>query len=590
MERIGLAPGTPIGGYTIVAPLGAGGMGAVYRAVDDGGTLVALKLLHPDVGADPVARARLTREAAALQRLRHPAVARVLDVEADSTEAFLVTELVPGRSLDVQVRADGPLDPQALVDLAAGLHAALVAVHEAGVVHRDLKPSNVMMTGHGPVLIDFGLAQSAGDLALTSTGLLVGTPGYLAPELIEGAEPGPTGDLWGWAAVLAYAATGRPPFGSGAVGAALARTRGGEPDLAGLPHRTAGALRAALRPDPATRPEPEVLLAALAAQARGEVDDEPDTEVLVDRDAVTTALPGAMAAPAPADAAPTAPVPGEAAHDGRTRAFVPPPPDEATDGPAVPGGEPDVPPWSAYDEVDDGPRGWSLPDEDDVDDGRPQPPTALDLQDPPGYQRPPAARRWGSVLALAVLVAAAGARFPTVTVAVVAVLLVLVRTVGSGVEAFHDRRERSGVRGSDRAVAVVSAPWHLVLGLLGVLPGLVVASSAVVIVLGVVWWLVGEGRWVLTDAPAGAVPTGSGVGIVLGVVLLVGVVIAWFGPLGRLTRTGARWTLAVLAPRPWGALVVVVVALAAAAVLVAQVLAGDPVVWWPLPAPHLPAH
>ncbi|MBU4216053.1 MAG: serine/threonine protein kinase, partial [Actinobacteria bacterium] len=488
MERIGLAPGTPIGGYTIVAPLGQGGMGAVYRAVDDGGGAVALKLLHPDVGADPVARARLTREAAALQRLRHSAVARVLDVEADSTEAFLVTELVPGRSLDVQVRADGPLGPQALVDLAAGLHAALVAVHEAGVLHRDLKPSNVMMTAGGPVLIDFGLAQSAGDPQLTSTGLLVGTPGYLAPELLDGQEPGPTGDLWGWAAVLAYAATGHPPFGSGPVGTVLARSRAGEPDLTGLPRRTAAALRGALRPDPAVRLDPEELLEALRASARGEPDDaEEETHVVVDRDAATTTLAGA-------------------ANDGRTRVFVPPPPGaEPTEvlgppAPPQPAADGAAPPLldvlPAFDAGADDQGG----DQDDAGLDLPPAPPSLELEGPPGYRRPPAPRRWGSVLALGVLVAAAGARYPTLTLAVVLVVLVLVRAVGSGVEAFHGRRERAGVRGSDRALAVVGAPWHLVLGLLGVLPGVVVGASVVVIVLGLTWWLVGSGQWVLTRA------------------------------------------------------------------------------------------
>ncbi|MCG2796916.1 MAG: serine/threonine protein kinase [Cellulomonas sp.] len=578
MERIGLAPGTPIGGYTIVAPLGQGGMGAVYRAVDDGGGAVALKLLHPDVGADPVARARLTREAAALQRLRHPAVARVLDVEADSTEAFLVTELVPGRSLDVQVRTDGPLGPQALVDLAVGLHAALAAVHEAGVLHRDLKPSNVMMTTNGPVLIDFGLAQSAGDTQLTSTGLLVGTPGYLAPELLDGQEPGPTGDLWGWAAVLAYAATGHPPFGSGPVGTVLARSRAGEPDLSGLPPRTEAALRAALRPDPVARLQPAELIDALRATAQGEPDPADEmTHVVVDRDAATTTLAGAAGAA------------GAAANDGRTRVFVPPPPGaEPTEvvGPPAP----PVPTVGAPELLDDRPDlipGSAGPDEP----GLPPVPSgspSLDLDGPPGYQRPPATRRWGSVLALGVLVAAAGTQYPTITLAVALVGLVLMRAVGSGVEAFHGRRERLGVRGSDRVLAVVGAPWHLLLALLGLLPGVVIGSAVVVIALGFTWWLVGSGQWALTDAPAGAVPTGVGVAVVMGAVVLLGVLLIWFGPLGRLTRIGARRTLAVIAPGPLGALVVVVVALAASAVLVARMLAGEPIVWWPLEAPHLP--
>ncbi|WP_164983991.1 serine/threonine-protein kinase, partial [Cellulomonas endophytica] len=249
MERIGLAPGTEVGGYTVVAPLGAGGMGAVYRAVDGGGTAVALKLLHPHVGADPAARDRLRREVLALQRLRHPGVAAVLDAEADSTEAFLVTELVGGQDLEARVRRDGPLDAPDLALLAEGLLDALRAVHDAGVVHRDLKPSNVMVTRDGPVLIDFGIAQSADDTRLTSTGLVVGTPGYLAPELADGGEPSVASDLWGWAAVVAFAATGRPPFGRGSAVAVLDRTRAGAAELPGVGPRTAAALRAALHPD-----------------------------------------------------------------------------------------------------------------------------------------------------------------------------------------------------------------------------------------------------------------------------------------------------------------------------------------------------
>ncbi|NKY08029.1 serine/threonine protein kinase, partial [Cellulomonas hominis] len=221
MERIGLAPGAEIGGYTILAPLGSGGMGTVYRAVDGGGTPVALKLLHPHVGADPSSRERLRREVVALQRLRHPGVAAVLDAEADSTEAFLVTELVPGPDLAEHVRQHGPLDAAALHRLADGLRDALEAVHAAGVVHRDLKPSNVLVTADGPVLIDFGIAQSVDETRVTSAGVVVGTPGYLAPELVDGAEPTPATDWWGWAALLAFAATGRAPFGTRPLEAVL---------------------------------------------------------------------------------------------------------------------------------------------------------------------------------------------------------------------------------------------------------------------------------------------------------------------------------------------------------------------------------
>lgn len=274
MERIGLSPGAEIGGYTILAPLGSGGMGTVYRAVDGGGTPVALKLLHPHVGADPSSRERLRREVLALQRLRHPGVAAVLDAEADSTEAFLVTELVPGADLAEHVRLRGPLDAAALHRLADGLRDALGAVHAAGVVHRDLKPSNVLVTPDGPVLIDFGIAQSVDETRVTSTGFVVGTPGYLAPELVDGAEPTPATDWWGWAALLAYAATGRAPFGTRPLEAVLVRTRSGDADLAGLGPVTAGALWDALAADPADRAQPDEVVAALAeAERRGEAYD-----------------------------------------------------------------------------------------------------------------------------------------------------------------------------------------------------------------------------------------------------------------------------------------------------------------------------
>src|SRR3954471_13286461 len=263
MERIGLTPGSEIGGYTVVAPLGQGGMGTVYRAVDGAGDAVALKLLHTQIGTDAAARARLRREVAALQKLRHPGVAAILDAEADSTEAFLVTELIQGDNLEEHVRERGPLSADDLLELAEGLREALEAVHGAGVVHRDLKPSNILVTDDGPVLIDFGIAQAAGDARMTSAGLVIGTPGYLAPELLDGEEPSAASDFWGWAAVLAYAVTGRPPFGTRPLEAVLARARSGEVDLDGVGPLTAAALRRALAPAPAARIAPEDVVAAL---------------------------------------------------------------------------------------------------------------------------------------------------------------------------------------------------------------------------------------------------------------------------------------------------------------------------------------
>ncbi|GAA3794993.1 serine/threonine-protein kinase [Cellulomonas soli] len=598
MERIGLEPGAEIGGYTIVAPLGSGGMGTVYRAVDGGGTTVALKLLHPHVGADAVARERLRREVQALQRLRHPAVAAVLDAEADSTEAFLVTELVAGDPLDAHVRRRGPLDADALLALAQGLLGALDAVHGAGVVHRDLKPSNVMVTPDGPVLIDFGIAQASGDTQVTSTGLVVGTPGYLAPELLDGADPTSASDLWGWAAVLVFAATGRPPFGTGPLESVLARAHAGEPDLAGLGPLTAGALRGALLPDAAARTAPADVVAALtvaAADGDEPVDGAADAVATTVLDpaalvaGTTTVLPAAAATgavPTVADVPATVALPAgtgsggttsaAAAQDGGTRVL---PSTPAAQG-VRPGRVADAPTGGGYvDEDDEDGVEWL---QDDLDHSGAEEPEGS------GYTRPPAVRRWGTLLALALLVASAGALYPGWTLAVALALVLLVRTAGSTVEALHGRRERRGVRRADRAGAVLTTPWHLLRSAVGLVPSIIVGASVLVILLGVTWWALGSGTVTLGDSPSGGEPEGLTASVVVGIAVLVGVVTIWWGPLSAMTRTGARRVLAAVAPGWVGALVVVLVALAVTAVLVAQVGSGAAIHWEPLPQPTLP--
>ncbi|KGM08482.1 serine/threonine protein kinase, partial [Cellulomonas bogoriensis 69B4 = DSM 16987] len=311
MERIGVAPGTEIGGYRVLAPLGAGGMGAVYKAEDGGGAPVALKLLHPHLGADPHARERLRREVLHLQRVRHTGVAQVLDAEIESTEAFVVTELVEGADLAAHVREHGPMPLPEVVELADQLRAALTEVHAAGVLHRDLTPGNVLVSPRGAVLIDFGIAQAAEDPRVTSTGMVVGTPGYLSPELLEGGEPSEAADWWGWAAVLAFAATGRPPFGQRPVHAVLARARAGEPDLVGLPTRFAATLRRALAVDPRHRLEPTRVVEELTESADDELPEDA-TQVL---------------AQTPADVEPTSVV-----HTAATAVMpdLPPPHEQAT--------------------------------------------------------------------------------------------------------------------------------------------------------------------------------------------------------------------------------------------------------------------
>ncbi|HHW83998.1 MAG TPA: serine/threonine protein kinase, partial [Actinomycetales bacterium] len=240
-----------IGGYRLVRRLGAGGMGTVWEALDAEDRPVALKLLHPHISNDPGARARLEREVALLHRVRGPRISRVLDAEVEAAEAFVVTELIDGLTLDDDVRTRGPFAPHELSALARGLAEALDSIHSVGVVHRDLKPSNVMISATGPVIIDFGIAQVADDVRLTQTGMVTGTPGYLDPQVADGAPPSARGDWWAWAAVLVFAATGRQPFGTGPNVAIFQRLHTGSVDVEGLEPDTARALRAALRPDPA---------------------------------------------------------------------------------------------------------------------------------------------------------------------------------------------------------------------------------------------------------------------------------------------------------------------------------------------------
>ncbi len=566
MERMGLAPGSEVGGYRIVAPLGSGGMGTVYRAVDGGGKTVALKLLHPHIGADPVARDRLRREVAALQRLHHPAITAVLDAEIDSTEAFVVTELVDGHDLEDHVRAYGPVPAPQLARLATGLRDVLEAVHAAGVVHRDLKPSNVLVTDDGPVLIDFGIAQAADDAQVTSANFVVGTPGYLAPELLADAEPSAVTDWWGWAAVLAFAATGRAPFGARPVEAVLARSRAGDVDVIGLGPLTAGALCAALDPDPSLREMPDDVVADLV-EAAANGDALPPTQVL------TRTIGGA---PAAACAATTA---IDLANDGSTRAFTvlaPAPPAAAGAGYEPP------PPTSASGHPASGQPANGQPAYGQPDHAEPE----------PAYLAPGARRRLGSVLALALLTTVAAALYPGVAAAVAVVAAVLFRTVGSAADALHARRERrGGVGRADVARAVAASPWHLLRALVGLVPSLLLSASVVVIVDGVLWWALGSDRLVIgSQGIGGGTAPGGGnepwvYSAALAVAMLAGLVTLWFGPTSRLTRVGARRALAGLAPGNAGAVALVVLALLGAGALAALVITGQDVTWWPLLGP-----
>jgi hypothetical protein len=300
--------GERLGPYLLREQLGEGGMGVVYLASAPDDSLVAVKVLRQGVPAEATARRRLAREVATMRRVHSPYVAEVVDADVEGSPPYIVTRYVAGRTLEDAVMAGGPLARGALASLACGLSAALVAVHAAGVVHRDLKPGNVMMVDGQPVVIDFGIAQAPDSTRLTMTGMFMGTPGYLAPEVIEGNTSGPAADVHSWAATLAYAATGRPPFGTGQYETVFYRIVHGQPDLDRMPAQLLPIVLAALARDPSRRPSaaqlaeftaslnPETLLPAPAGAALAGHSDQ--AQALLSGQATRTALDGQAQLPA----------------------------------------------------------------------------------------------------------------------------------------------------------------------------------------------------------------------------------------------------------------------------------------------------
>ncbi|MCX2181039.1 ABC transporter substrate-binding protein [Streptomyces sp. SKN60] len=258
MQPLKKADPSVLAGYRLLGRLGTGGMGVVYLARSAGGALAALKLIRAEHAADPAFRARFRREAATAERITGRWVVRVLGADPEALEPWLATEYVPGPSLAEAVAVHGGGLPESTVRaLGARLADALDGMHAAGLVHRDVKPGNVLLALDGPRLIDFGIARVSGATALTATDAMIGTPGFLAPEQarVTGAdEVGPAADVFSLGCVLAYALTGRRPFGTGAVAAVVYRTVHEEPDLDGLPEPLAPLVAACLAKDAADRP------------------------------------------------------------------------------------------------------------------------------------------------------------------------------------------------------------------------------------------------------------------------------------------------------------------------------------------------
>lgn len=364
MEKLGSADPQRIGAYRLLGRLGAGGMGQVYLARSDRGRVVALKLVREELAAQQEFRDRFRQEVRAARRVGSTWTAPVLDADTEAAVPWVATGYVAGPSLQTTVTgrantaagpapgAYGPLPDRSVHILGTGLAHALLAIHGADLIHRDLKPSNILLTIDGPRVIDFGIARALDtitDGGLTRTGALVGSPGFMSPEQVRGERVTPACDVFCLGAVLAYASTGRLPFGAAASGvhALLFRIAQEDPDLTGVPVDLVELIQDCLRKDPAARPSPDeilerldegdtaepwlpgALIAQLGRHAVGLLDSEDPTGTVptdtIPRDTAPTDTISTEGEPKdgqPTDAAPTDTVPTDTA-------TVPAPPQEA---------------------------------------------------------------------------------------------------------------------------------------------------------------------------------------------------------------------------------------------------------------------
>ncbi|MCR8944285.1 protein kinase [Streptomyces sp. OUCMDZ-4982] len=254
-----------IGAYRLLGRLGAGGMGRVYLGRSAGGRTVAVKVVHPHFALDEQFRARFRREVESARRIGAQWTAPVLDADPDAPVPWVATGYVAGPPLSQAITEHGPLPEHAVRTLGAGLAEALHVVHGQGIVHRDVKPSNVLLALDGPRLIDFGIARALGaTVSLTSTGVSVGSPGYMAPEQIRGRDVSGAADVFSLGAVLAYAATGHAPFSGDSSAVLLYKVVHEEPELGDLEGDLREVVAGCLAKDPDDRPAPADLARTLA--------------------------------------------------------------------------------------------------------------------------------------------------------------------------------------------------------------------------------------------------------------------------------------------------------------------------------------
>ncbi len=508
-------PGLTVGGYALRARLGEGGMGVVHLGQKPGERPVAIKVLRPHVVGDDEARHRLAREVSSLTRVRSRRIAEIVDADPWGDIPYVATRYVPGLSLHDHVQEEGPLSGDDLLWFADCLAEALEAVHDVGVLHRDIKPSNVIMEGRTPILIDFGLARVADDSRITMTGWLLGTPGYLAPEILHGDDATAASDVHAWAATVAYAGTGRAPFGRGPSVAIMDRVRRGEHDLSGLDPVLLPLVEEALAPAAADRPSLDEIrdwLEDLGRPSGGEGrpsrdHDNPMTQPMV------ASMHSELDAPTRVGSAAAVPVHWSdnwEAPDGDRS-------EEWGDQPTFPERQTRVLPDGTTEHVS-------------ADYG-------------PVRERVPAGerlRRALTLLAVGGVVTASIALAPYVALATTFFLVWLLRSGSMAAASAGNRRSRRGVKWYDGIQLLLAAPWHVVAGLGGTL-------------LLLLWSLgIGAAFALLCFAASVSVTTSLAV---VGAAFTIGL---WWGPgserlrspvhraVGPLARRGVPWLLVTL--------------------------------------------
>ncbi|MDT9682767.1 protein kinase [Streptomyces sp. TRM76323] len=322
-----------VAGYRLAARLGAGGMGKVYLSYTPGGRPVAIKVIRPDFAQDAEFRRRFAQEVQAAQRVQGLYTAPVIDADTDAREPWLATAYVPGPSLADAVQKHGPMPVDTVLLLVAGIAEALQVIHGAGIVHRDLKPGNVLLASDGPRVIDFGIARAADATSLTSSGVTIGTPSFMAPEQAAGSQVTPATDVFALGQVAAYASLGSPAFGEGTSHGVLYRIVHEEPSLDGLPEQLRELVGRCLAKDPAERPSVAEVLTMCQRASDQTALRRPDEWL---PGAVAADITTRAAAPAPAAATTPPPPPPPAAPPAEQPPSVAPAAGHATPAPTHP--------------------------------------------------------------------------------------------------------------------------------------------------------------------------------------------------------------------------------------------------------------